>query len=288
MADVSCRIWIDPPGTGAWNMAVDEWLLRWAAETRRPAIRFYQWVEPTLSLGYFQCWQARVEHRASLGCPLVRRPSGGGAIVHDREWTYSVVVPQAAWRGREPAALYNIFHQTLVELLKSWGLESRLWACGQQGRGCGAVGNESPPQEASSEKPEPFLCFQRRNRWDVVARKPAPMFEPGPGVMRLKKENAPGAEVKLAGSAQRRSSTAVLQHGSILLARSPAAPELDGLAELLNRSVPPEEILEAWLVLLRERLGWRWTEGLLTPAEQAEAQELVRSKYGNECWTLRR
>lgn len=106
--------------------------------------------------------------------------------------------------------------------------------------------------------------------------------------MRLKKENAPGAEVKLAGSAQRRSSTAVLQHGSILLARSPAAPELDGLAELLNRSVPPEEILEAWLVLLRERLGWRWTEGLLTPAEQAEAQELVRSKYGNECWTLRR
>ena len=51
---------IDTPGTGAWNMAVDEWLLQTAGDRTSPVLRFYRWTEPTLSLGYFQRHADRV------------------------------------------------------------------------------------------------------------------------------------------------------------------------------------------------------------------------------------
>ena len=79
---------LDPPASGAWNMAVDEVLWRWSAAAGRCCWRFYRWEEPTLSLGYFQSYDDRARHAASQGCPVVRRPSGGGAIVHDKEKGY--------------------------------------------------------------------------------------------------------------------------------------------------------------------------------------------------------
>ena len=88
-----CRLLIDPPGAGAWNMAVDEVLLEWSAEQGGCCWRLYRWQEPTLSLGYFQPYDERRRHPASRDCPAVRRLSGGGAILHDAELTYSLVVP---------------------------------------------------------------------------------------------------------------------------------------------------------------------------------------------------
>ena len=75
-------------------MAVDEALLETAASLGVPTLRFYQWQEPTMSLGYFQEYADRLRHAASAGCPTVRRASGGGAIMHDRELTYSLAVPE--------------------------------------------------------------------------------------------------------------------------------------------------------------------------------------------------
>src|SRR5687767_13677741 len=86
------RLLIDPPASGAWNMAVDEALLASAA-AGVATLRFYTWSQPTLSLGYFQHAHQRDAHAASRSCPLVRRASGGGAILHDRELTYSLAVP---------------------------------------------------------------------------------------------------------------------------------------------------------------------------------------------------
>src|SRR5688572_3671775 len=88
------RLIIDPPARGAWNMAVDELLLEEACRGAR-ALRLYQWSEATLSLGYFQAAAERTEHTASRDCPLVRRASGGGAIVHHRELTYCLAMPVA-------------------------------------------------------------------------------------------------------------------------------------------------------------------------------------------------
>src|SRR5688500_9559950 len=87
------RVITDPPASGAWNMAVDEALLESAATGSVATLRFYEWHEPTLSLGYFQPAADREQHAASRACPLVRRASGGGAIVHDRELTYSLAWP---------------------------------------------------------------------------------------------------------------------------------------------------------------------------------------------------
>ena len=61
---MSCRLLIDPPAPGAWNMAVDEVLLETAARWATVALRFYRWSEPTLSLGYFQEYADRFAHRA--------------------------------------------------------------------------------------------------------------------------------------------------------------------------------------------------------------------------------
>src|SRR5581483_5910324 len=83
-----CRLLIDPPAAGAWNMSVDEMLLERTSAEGGFQLRFYQWNEPTLSLGYFQAVQDRAGHEASRGCALVRRLSGGGAILHDRELTH--------------------------------------------------------------------------------------------------------------------------------------------------------------------------------------------------------
>ena len=72
------RLLIDPPAAGAWNMAVDEALLESAAIAGVATLRFYQWSEPTLSLGYFQAAADREQHAASRDCPLVRRPAAAG------------------------------------------------------------------------------------------------------------------------------------------------------------------------------------------------------------------
>ncbi len=88
-----CRLIVHPPSPGAWNMAVDEALLMDAVENGVATLRFYQWSEPTLSLGYFQRYSDREQHAASRKCAVVRRQSGGGAILHDRELTYSLMLP---------------------------------------------------------------------------------------------------------------------------------------------------------------------------------------------------
>src|SRR4051812_39572627 len=90
-----CSLIIDAPADGAWNMALDEALLHAAESDGTATLRFYGWREPTLSLGYFQKHVDRALHSASENCTLVRRTSGGGAILHDRELTYSIALPKS-------------------------------------------------------------------------------------------------------------------------------------------------------------------------------------------------
>src|SRR5688572_1794984 len=83
----------DPAFDGPTNMAIDEALLETVAAGALPAVlRFYRWTPATLSLGYFQGYRLREEHSASRNSPIVRRASGGGAIMHDHELTYSIVL----------------------------------------------------------------------------------------------------------------------------------------------------------------------------------------------------
>ena len=242
----TCHLLIDPPAEGAWNMAVDEVLLEEAA-AGRCSFRFYQWQEPTLSLGYFQTIDDRRRHAASLGCPVVRRSSGGGAIVHDREVTYSVALPGDHSLALGRTVLYQAVHQTLIEILAESGIRAEIYRPGpQQGERCAC----------------PFLCFQRRAAGDVVV-----------------------GTVKVAGSAQRRLRGAILQHGSVLLGRSPAAPELDGLREVSGKLLDGGPLVEAWADRLGHRLDLVWQRQPLTGQQRAEADELARKKYAADAWT---
>ncbi len=230
-------------------MAVDEVLLEWSGRTGACGFRFYAWDEPTLSLGYFQAYDERAGHAPSRACPVVRRATGGGAILHDRELTYSLVVPRAHPLGAERLALYRAVHRALIELLALRGV---------------AAGLAQSPCEPGDRR-EPFLCFQRRAPGDVVAR-----------------------GLKIAGSAQRRSRDAVLQHGSVLLGRSSAAPEIEALGDLAQVAADPAKLVEAWLPHLAAGLGVEWHREPLSPWERNRAEALVRSKYGCEDWTRNR
>jgi lipoate-protein ligase A len=227
-------------------MAVDEVLWQWCSETAACCWRFYRWEEPTVSLGYFQAFGDRWQHPASRSCPIVRRVSGGGAIVHDAELTYAMAVPLSHAMAGRRQGLYRAVHATLIETLADFGIAASLYG-------------DTPTARVS---PAAFLCFQRRSPGDVLV---------GPA--------------KIAGSAQRRNRTAVLQHGSVLLARSPAAPELDGLKETTHLAPSLDELVSRWLGLLAGRLRWRWYREPLSLGERRWAAHLVAEKYAADSWT---
>ncbi len=115
---------------GATNMALDEAMLESACDHGVASLRFYTWSEPTLSLGYFQPSEGR--DRPNLaGLVWVRRSTGGAAIVHHHELTYSFALPAGAeWKSPEPWICR--FHRLVQAVLAERELKSRLVVCGEE------------------------------------------------------------------------------------------------------------------------------------------------------------
>src|ERR1700694_187645 len=109
------RLLVDAPAAGAWNMAVDEILLEGvAAGAAPPTLRFYEWMPPCLSLGYFQPFDVvDTDGCRRLGVGVIRRPTGGRAILHDRELTYSVALP-ASLLGHDGGVLPSYYRLSLA------------------------------------------------------------------------------------------------------------------------------------------------------------------------------
>jgi lipoate-protein ligase A len=244
----SCQLILDPPDDGAWNMALDEALLESAKSEGRASLRFYSWREPTLSLGYFQAHADRIGHVASTGCRMARRASGGGAILHDAEITYSIALPQSHPAAAGADTLYGALHRSLIEVLAQFGVKAALAEVA------------SAPRTA----PEPFLCFQRRTNGDVLV---------GPN--------------KVAGSAQRRHQRAVLQHGSVLVRRSAYAPELPGICDLTADRIDIDSLRTRWLDHIGKELELRLVTQPLPPSICDAATKIVE-KFKSEAWNLRR
>ncbi len=142
---------LDEPQSGVWNMAVDEALLEESLRSRVVFLRFYRWSEPTVSLGYFQSdLELRRDPRLST-LPSVRRLSGGGAILHHHEQTYSCSLPPSHQLAQQPYQLYLDIHAIFLAFLAEWGVQVTL------------RGSISIPKE------EPFLCFLREAAPDLLA-----------------------------------------------------------------------------------------------------------------------
>lgn len=146
----SGRLIEDAPRQGADNMAIDEMLLRRSSMSASPTLRFYFWDRPTVSLGYFQSLNAREDHAPSLTLPLVRRATGGGAIVHHHELTYSLIIPITDRLKNQHLEYYFAVHRGVIATLANFGIEAEL-AEGTQAR-----------------QDDPFLCFERRADGDVL------------------------------------------------------------------------------------------------------------------------
>jgi lipoate-protein ligase A len=247
----ACRILPHEAADGPMNMALDESLLASvAADPTRAALRTYTWTEPTLSLGYFQPLSLADAEPRWQGVPIIRRPTGGGALWHHREITYAVVIPKTHPLARRSTDLYRAVHAAIAGVFATIGL-----ATGRRGAAEGGI----------REVPKPFLCFADRDPEDVVS-----------------------GTVKLVGSAQRRRAGAVLQHGSILLARSPTTPELAGASDLAVSAVDPIQWSNWLLVAISEALGFERQEDSFSSKERNLAAELASGVYRDPAWTGKR
>lgn len=242
---MEARLIIDGAGDGGWNMAVDEALLLSAARQNVATLRFYGWSVPTVTLGYFQSYSDGDLHRSSANCPRIRRASGGGAIVHDRELTYSWTMPWDMLRAEKATVWYDRFHDTMRTVLAEWGLQAQT----------------SP---SLPHRPEPYLCFQRRASGDLLVE-----------------------GHKVCGSAQRRHQRSFLQHGSLLLSHSSAAPELPGICDLHGTTIEPHNVHEKWIKALSLSAGIDWKKSPLTVTEVVLANELA-DRFRSEQWNTKR
>ena len=267
------RLIVDPPAVGTWNMAVDEALLDSAVEggvnSEVATLRLYQWSEPTLSLGYFQRFEDRHTHVASRECAVVRRQSGGGAILHDHELTYSLILPPNHRLTRDATALYTAVHNSFIQLLAPWLAKSTQpnWRLAL---------NDCQSKLRPSE--EPFLCFQRRACGDLLL---------APQNHTAATNSAPSA-YKILGSAQRRHRGAILQHGSFLIAQSSAAPELPGWQELTGELLPTATLVEDTVRHLCGLLDVEPSRGELSAEVRTRAKEVEQDRYSSRSWTARR
>lgn len=233
-------------------MAIDQVILESTAATGQPTLRFYRWSPATLSLGYFQKFTDRQQHSASKACTVIRRASGGGAIVHDDELTYSLCIATEGSIAKANAELYDIVHIAIRSGLAEQGIEVELY--------------EAPDDEVvKASKADPFLCFQRRAVGDIICD---------------------GA--KVGGSAQRRLKNALIQHGSLLLSQSAFSPELAGLKEKSGVVVSVDLLIDEVAKRLAAALELELSAGEVSASEIRRAEEIAREKFGCDDWTTRR
>ena len=271
--------WWDPPADGATNMALDEALASEAIRLDRVLVRISTWSEPTLSLGAFQAIGEARALAALEGLPIVRRPSGGGAILHGSDVTLSVAVPRAHPCGGSPQRLYDTVHAALVAELAARGIAAGLSAGESTGTrpGAGTAAVGLPGDRA-------LLCFDRRATGDVVV----PVAD-GRG----------NADAKVLGSAQRRLRGAVLQHGSLLLAANRLVPESVRHPGLDDLQAPGGafagwgpggiDLVRGWLTRLAAAFGEGLEEpsGCFVPSPLAGVEEgMVR--FRQDSWNARR
>ncbi|TBL73358.1 lipoate--protein ligase family protein [Paenibacillus thalictri] len=265
----------------AENMAIDEAVLTAVSEGKAaPTVRFYGWNPPTLSIGYFQkAAEVNTEQLEREGIGFVRRPTGGRAVLHDRELTYSIIVPED-YPGipRSVTEAYRVLSIGLLYGFQGLGLDAKM------------VQLASEEEKQKYESLGSAACFDSPSWYELVVE-----------------------GRKVAGSAQTRQKNVVLQHGSILLdldaeqlfrlllfknerlrdrLKEQFSHKAVAINELKRLQNQPEVDLQEVEISFREGiargLGAELAVSELSEWEKELAGQLVREKYGTEQWNLRR
>ncbi len=166
-------LWRDQARSPAMNMAIDETLLLQASAIGKPVLRFYRWDRPAISIGYTQQYHLT----ARPGAALVRRPTGGGVVDHDHDFTYSVAVPPDHYiNSLNRLESYHVIHRAVRSGLSRLDISAEL----------------AEDQISGSIDRASMVCFENPTRYDLVA-----------------------FGRKIGGSAQRRSRAGLLHQGSL-------------------------------------------------------------------------
>lgn len=263
------------PLAGPLNMAIDEAILLAIAEGHAPpTLRFFAWEPPCLSLGYAQPMSdVDAARLAQHGWDLVRRPTGGRAILHTDELTYSVLVPMD-----EPRVLGGVI-ESYRQL--SAGLVRGLELLGLQ---ASAQKKEKSPNHPITQSQNP-VCFEVPSDYEITAN-----------------------GHKLLGSAQVRKKGVVLQHGTLPLTGDIAricealvfgseAEREEAKVRVRARATTLETVLglapswsaaaEALQSGFADALNLNFEIGELSPVEQAHAHRLLEEKYAAHNWNER-
>ncbi len=250
---------------GPMNMGLDEALASLCRD--HAVLRFYEWDPPAVSIGYFQrAAEMDLATCREAAIPLVRRPTGGRAVLHGHDLTYGLILPlRTPWTDYSVAESYRRINGCLQHGLQGLGIPV-------------SIGTESVgPGPAQS----PF-CFSAIVQHELMVD-----------------------GRKLIGSAQRRFATALLQQGSILVDAEPPAllarlrgsgrthraespGSVTSLREALGRRPDRAEVEAAIAGALGSMLEIRFGEGTIEPGELGLARRLVETRYASDAWTFRR
>ncbi len=258
---------------GNFNMALDEAILESVGSGRvPPTLRLYRWEPPCLSLGYAQPMaDADLPALQRSGWDLVRRPTGGRAILHTDELTYAVIAPATEPRvAGSVLESYRRLSAALLAALHHLGIPARA---------------DQEYAQAKTVAASAAVCFERPSNYEITVN-----------------------DKKLIGSAQARRHEGVLQHGSLPLTgdltritRGLAFPDQatrqQAAARLLERAATVQsacglnltwdEAAAAFVWGFENALAIDFEESSPLPAEMDRARELLEQKYGNPQWTGR-
>lgn len=270
------RIWrliYHPLARGSWNMAVDESILESASAGKvLPTLRLYAWNPACLSLGYAQSISdVDIPRLEARGWEMVRRPTGGRAILHCDELTYAIAAPTS-----EPCLTGN--------LLESYQRISEALLLALNMLSIPAERLEKPLIKSTSVDQNP-VCFERPSNYEITYH-----------------------GKKIIGSAQARRRDGVLQHGSLPLfgdlsritkvltypddlSRSESGVRLltraTTLETILGHPVSWDDAAQAFMAAFQQCLNLDFEIGELTPAEQIRTEELEKNKYALPSWSGR-
>ncbi|KRG14918.1 lipoate--protein ligase family protein [Lederbergia galactosidilytica] len=255
----------------AINMALDECLLLWhSKDLIPPVLRFYGWTKPTLSIGHFQ--KERTIHFPGIakhGCQFVRRLTGGSAVLHDDELTYSLVVSeQKPYIEESIRKAYHTLAQGIFAGFKELDIQAQF----------------SMPEEHFT-KERSAVCFERPSDYEMLVN-----------------------GKKISGHAQTRKLGVLMQHGSLpftmdremlfdLFAfsteelrarkRESFSSKAISMNEASGKQITYDEAVTAFTKGFETGLDLHFTPFALSDSQWEEVQTLAESKYRSDEWNLK-